>query len=225
MPDAAPPLRDPTRLTRWLEGLLILSLAVHVVSILSSFAQYSLLGLAGQAPASQFQDLAAANDHRQQVVAFVYLVVALVVVVLFCCWIYRANCNARALGAQGMSFTPGWSVGWFFIPIASLWKPFQAMREIWKASIDPIDWQSLPTDPLLGWWWAGFIVSNVLGQIAFRISEGAKTVESLKSATVADIVSDAADIVATVLALMLVERLYRIQRARAAAPELPASVP
>jgi len=224
MPDAAPPLRDPTRLTRWLEGLLILSLAVHVVSILSSFAQYSLLGLAGQTPVSQFQDLATSNDRRQQLIAVVYLVVALAVIVLFCCWIYRANCNARALGAVGMSFTPGWSVGWFFIPIASLWKPFQAMREIWKASIDPIRWQSLPTDPLLGWWWAGFIVSNALGQIAFRMSEGAKSAESLKSATTADIVSDAADMVATVLALMLVERLYRIQRARAANPGLPASV-
>jgi hypothetical protein len=35
-------------------------------------------------------------------------------------WIYRANQNARALGAEDMEFTPRWSVGWFFVPIASL---------------------------------------------------------------------------------------------------------
>jgi heme/copper-type cytochrome/quinol oxidase subunit 4 len=189
MTEAAPPLRDPTTLTRWLEGLLVLSLVVHVTSIFSSVAQYSLLGSADQVPASQFQDLATSNDHRQQIVAIVYLIVSIAIIVLFCFWIYRANCNARALGATGMNFTPGWSVGWFFIPIASLWKPYQAMREIWKASVDPINWRSLPTDPLLGWWWAGFIVSNILGQIAFRMSMAAESVESLRSATIADILS------------------------------------
>jgi hypothetical protein len=167
--------------------------------------------------------LAAANDHRQQIVAIVYLIVSIAIVVLFCFWIYRANCNARALGAVGMTFTPGWSVGWFFVPIASLWKPFQAVREIWKASVDPINWYDLLTDPLLGWWWAGFIVSNILGQIAFRLSMAAETVDSLQSATIAEILSDAADIVATILALALVERLYRIQRARAAMQDFSAS--
>jgi hypothetical protein len=97
------------------------------------------------------------------------------------------------------------------------------MREIWKASVDPINWRSLPTDPLLGWWWAGFIVSNILGQISFRMSMAAETVDSLQSATIAGTLSDAADIVATILALALVERLYRIQRARAAMPDLSAS--
>src|SRR5262245_15497195 len=28
-------------------------------------------------------------------------------------WVYRANQNARALGAEDMEFTPRWSVGWF----------------------------------------------------------------------------------------------------------------
>ena len=39
--------------------------------------------------------------------------------------------------ADHESFTPGWSVGWFFVPIMNPWKPFQAMREIWQASAEP----------------------------------------------------------------------------------------
>ena len=57
-------------------------------------------------------------------------------ILLFCVWIRRANVNADALVASGMEFTPGWAVGWFFVPFANLYKPYQAMAEIYRAS-DP----------------------------------------------------------------------------------------
>jgi hypothetical protein len=114
-----------------------------------------------------------------------------------------------------MTFTAAWSVGWYFIPIASLWKPFQALREIWKASVDPVHWQSIPTNPLLGWWWAGFLVSNILDQASFRMSTAAHGLRALHDARVVAMISDTTDIIAIVLACALVERLYRIQIARA----------
>lgn len=63
-----------------------------------------------------------------------YLVVYIITSVLFLRWVYVSNRNARALGASDMQHSPGWSVGWYFIPIATLWKPYQAMKEIYKAS-------------------------------------------------------------------------------------------
>ena len=101
------------------------------------------------------------------------LPVYLVTVVLFCMWVYRANKNARALGAQGMTFTPGWSVGWFFIPIMNLFKPYQAVREIHQASdpyADARTWRKAPVAAIVGWWWAFWIISNILGQIEFRLA-------------------------------------------------------
>jgi hypothetical protein len=44
-------------------------------------------------------------------------------------WIYRANANAHALGGD-LSVSPGWAVGWFFVPIACLFKPYLAMRRL-----------------------------------------------------------------------------------------------
>ena len=221
MTDAAPPLRDPTRLTRWLEGLLILSLAVHVVSILSSFAQYSLLELAGQAPVSQFLALATSYDRRQQAVAFVYLVVALVVVVLFCCWIYRANCNARALGAQGMSFTPGWSVGWFFIPIASRMEavPGDAGNLESQRRSDRL---AKPADRSA----AGLVVRPEFCSVSERRPSGSPSASPRglnpwrasnrrRSPTLFPTPRISSP---PVLALMLVERLYRIQRSARRSP-------
>ncbi len=91
--------------------------------------------------------------------------------VVFCVWIYRANVNARALGASDMSITPGWSVGWFFVPFANFVKPFIAVREIWNASdSDPRDVSaSGPTAPIVAAWWCAWILTHVLGFVGARI--------------------------------------------------------
>ena len=74
-------------------------------------------------------------------------------IVLYCVWVYRANKNARALGALGMKHTPGWCVGWFFVPIANLFMPYQAVREIYQASDPKADlssWESSHVLPEVG---------------------------------------------------------------------------
>ena len=65
-----------------------------------------------------------------------YLVVYLGGIFFFFMWLVRANKNARALGARDMEFTPGWMVGWFFVPLANLFKPYEAVEELYLAS-DP----------------------------------------------------------------------------------------
>ena len=49
-------------------------------------------------------------------------------------WIFRSMKNAWILQRSGTQpeISPGWSVGWYCIPIASLWKSLQAMFEINK---------------------------------------------------------------------------------------------
>jgi hypothetical protein len=204
--------RDPLTLSRWLEGLLGLYIVVRAAAFIVDLLQLKLLDLAGTVSSSQFQTWAEASDQREQIVAVLFLAVLVITVVVFACWIVRANRNARALGAVGMTFSPGWSVGWYFVPIVSLWKPFQAMREIWKASVNPTGWKSLPTDPLIGWWWAAFVLSCITGQASFRMPTN--TLDQLSASSVVSMIDDGVDIVATALALLLVERLCRIQRAR-----------
>lgn len=93
--------------------------------------------------------------------------------VLFLVWTNLAAKNVRAFGQQGLEYTPGWCIAWWFIPVASLWKPFQAIREIWKAS-DPDTVGSAASKPwmeagvpgtLLAWWLVyisnGFVAMGV----------------------------------------------------------------
>ena len=68
-------------------------------------------------------------------------------------WIYRAHANLRDANVEGTTITPGWAVGWFFVPFASLFKPFEAMRELWNAS-DGTDSRLAP-DQMKIWWGEG----------------------------------------------------------------------
>jgi hypothetical protein len=101
-----------------------------------------------------------------------YLAVYAVATVLFCVFVHRSNRNARALGAKEMEYTPGWAVGWFFVPIAQLFKPYQAVREIHLASdpdAGPGDWRGRPAPAVLSAWWAVYVVSNLAGAISLRV--------------------------------------------------------
>lgn len=60
-------------------------------------------------------------------VAIVYLcsfATFVISIVLVSLWIYRAHDNLRAAGVTDLEFTPGSSIGWFFVPIMNLFKPF-----------------------------------------------------------------------------------------------------
>jgi hypothetical protein len=90
--------------------------------------------------------------------------------VIFLVWMHLAAKNVRALGQQGLEYTPGWCVGWWFIPVMSLWKPFDAMREIWKAS-DPDSvgpgatkpWRASAVPAALKLWWGVYVLNGFLG--------------------------------------------------------------
>jgi hypothetical protein len=152
-----------------------------------------------------------ANDQRQQLIAIAYLVVFIVSGFLILKWIYRANYNARQLGASGMKFTPGWSVGWYFIPIFTLWKPYQAMKEIWKASHAPNDWTNAATSSILGWWWFFWIVSNVIANASFRFSMRAEELNELMTLNVVNQASELFSIPLAIITLTLINRIYLAQ--------------
>ena len=93
--------------------------------------------------------------------------------IVFCVWVVRAAKNARALGAQGMSVSPGWCAGWFFVPIAFFFMPFKGVCEIYKASepsmnpANPEGWKGVPVPGLLLAWWTLWVISLVVNNIWF----------------------------------------------------------
>jgi hypothetical protein len=153
---------------------------------------------------SYSQSEAEANDSRQQIIAFSSIGIFIITGIFFLIWIYRANLNCRGFTTQEMEYTSGWSVGWFFIPFANLYKPYRAMKEIWNISENPNDWKNQNGSGLLVFWWTLWLLSGFLGQLSFRLALNANTVSSLQTATVVSIISGIIDIPLDIVCIILI---------------------
>jgi hypothetical protein len=205
-------------LTKWVRWFLYVQILVAIISLISGNMEYKMLIDYENGVYTTEEQVVAdgvANDIRQGIIGLVYLVVFIVSCILIMKWIYRANYNARQLGAKDMTFTPGWSVGWYFIPIFTLWKPYQAMKEIWKASINPDNWNEVTASPILSWWWFFWLTNKFLGQAVIRMSLRAKEIPELKAVNLAYQASDVVSIVLALVTMALVNGIYQAQVAHA----------
>jgi len=94
------------------------------------------------------------------------VVLLITVAITFFMWIHRAYSNLPFLGNLNPKTTPGWAVGWWFIPVALLFKPFGVMKEIyiWSGA----DGAKISTN-ILGLWWTVWICSRFLSILTSRL--------------------------------------------------------
>jgi len=103
-------------------------------------------------------------------------------------WMHRASSNLRGLGQYGMQFSPGGCAGWFFVPLANLWKPVQAMSELWRASDPETEqggWFASSGTPWLGVWWATYLVSGVVSWGSILTKDSPSTAATIGLVSVA----------------------------------------
>jgi hypothetical protein len=158
-------------------------------------------------------------------------------IVAFCLWTHRVYRNLPALGARGLRYTPGWAVGWLFVPFANLVVPYFVFAEIWRNSIptpaDGTKGNAKRISPLLIGWWilnilpvvvliAG-IVWMVVATLGFIGGQG-----PIEPGKAAQLISDRLEnlfllgaivlplisAVAAILAIFVVARIDKNQRSR-----------
>jgi hypothetical protein len=102
--------------------------------------------------------------------------------ILFFIWIYRAAANVHAFGAD-VTFTPGWAVGWFLIPVLDLWMSFLVIEELWRGSAGGRDWRRHAAPwAVIAWW--GVLVLAAIAAI-LRALTGGHAVSTVAAAIVA----------------------------------------
>jgi len=194
---------------------LLLVMSLRIVAFGSEYLQLRLVSAvaAGQ---TITQSEGAANDKRQQVIASLQAFAYIVTAILFLVWIHRVYLNLSALGAFNLTYSPGWAVGGFFVPFLNLVRPFQVVKEIWRAS-DPDEyaWRQARTSPLVGLWWISFLGTALIGRIVAMLgNQAGTTLNSLLNATRAAMFNDAFDAAAAVPAIILVWSINKRQELR-----------
>jgi hypothetical protein len=190
-------------LSRVLRALLTIGIVVDVVNIVVTFLEIQTL----ERFKTVFVGLQEVNDafDRSRVVGIVVAVAYLSTILVWLIWQHRGQSNLHALAIPRLTFSPGWAVGWWLIPVANLWKPFQTVRELWKASDGDERWRGSPTWSVIGWWWACWVVFNILYNTTIRLYGSASaTVDSYIIGDRISIVGDLVSVVAAVLAISIV---------------------
>ena len=163
--------RNLYNLVYWLRvGFRLNFLLGALILILLPIEIWELLQLPQNIPI--FEDDRVRLSGIVSLVALTNILVRLTLTIFFLRWVYLANKNTRILTAGEMRFSPGWAVGWFFIPFFNIILPVQVLSEIYSKSAPA----SLPdanpegnTRTIIDAWWICSVLVKPIEMLASKI--------------------------------------------------------
>ena len=193
----------------WTTAFLVVLGAIIIASIVSTIVE---IGLLQRIASGQFVSDAEsnANDIRQIIIGLLYFASFIIAAIAFLRWIHLASKNLAPLGASGQWYSPGWAVGWWFISIMWLFRPYQVMAEIWRGSYPetgPYAWRNLPVSPLMGFWWATWLVSGWITLATLLFFSSDTSIGGLIMLGIVKIGSDAVSVVSLILVIILMRQI------------------
>ncbi|MEN9928953.1 MAG: hypothetical protein RLZZ231_874 [Bacteroidota bacterium] len=195
-------------------------LAMEVISLFSNYFQFNLLNQVSDGNPLLMDD-ANANDSRVQLIAVLYLMVFIVSGITFIMWFRRAYFNLHNR-VDVLEYSEGWAAGSWFIPIMSLFRPFKIMQEIYQVLLRILSIKEIQTNvstQFLGWWWFLWVVNGVIGQMSFRLSMHAESIEELITSTTIEMIGNVLGIPLAILTVKVIKDASILETAVDLAPE------
>lgn len=138
----------------------------------------------------------------------------------FLMFLYRANKNLHLFGVPGLTFSPGWTVGYFFIPFLNLVRVPQVVKEIWQGSSaiggngSLESWRAIPAPSQIVGWFVTLLLGNFIGMRAVPTTNAPLSPEQLSTFATFSALSDALLIVSAALAIFIIKGINEMQSRR-----------
>lgn len=201
-------------------GLLLLGIVISIVSIILGFyltvfqPQGAYIGGIDSAEVG----LGTFIIGLQGLTLVSELPIIILTVIFFLIWLHHATKNLDALDAVG-DYSPGWAVGWWFIPFANLVVPYRVVKDVWEKSdpniIEETDyWHSFSPGLLFGGWWAFWLLSRFVGRASGIYANKLETTEQWFVLTKIIMVFDFLSVIAALLCILIVLGIDKRQEAR-----------
>ncbi|MEU6224078.1 DUF4328 domain-containing protein [Streptomyces sp. NPDC047042] len=210
-------LRSPVGLGKAVAILLGVVIAADLFAVYADITLYDVMGsLAddglGNGGYNALMRRANHADTLYDAAGVVQSATFVATVVFYLVWFLRVRVNAEVFNPFGHTMKRGWA-GWgWFVPVVSLWFPRRIMLDIWDAS-SPAGTRA--PRGLVNAWWTLWLVALFTRRSSFSPFDRADTADEIRSAVGQVLFSDVADIVAAVLAILVVLRLTRMQNEKA----------
>jgi hypothetical protein len=165
----ARPLRG---LHRWFSGALLIYLFTEL--LLGAMAAYQYWGFRDLQSGAEWDDIQytvfdLVSGLGSAGFGIASLVLFVTCIFLYCRFVYRAMKNLHLSNARGELMEPAWAAADAVNPNMNLWKPHQAMRQIWRSSVDPRAGARNPPATFWGWWLL-YLAANTIANISFRMT-------------------------------------------------------
>jgi len=185
-----------------------------LISIAGAVVDISLMQVLSKAPT---QGTTPVGVNENQILGLVIRVmltgIGLLTAVFFLIWIYRSHKNLRVLGANELKYSPGWAVGGFFVPLLNVFRPYQVIAEIWKASAKGArrgggtNWKFEQIPAYFGLWWGLWLLSGLLDFFSVLMILGGGLTNQRLVASRYRLVYDVVSITCAMLAIAVVLRI------------------
>ncbi|MBL8615017.1 MAG: DUF4328 domain-containing protein [Deltaproteobacteria bacterium] len=170
--------------------------------------------------------LAGAEDDPESALALIDALVSIPMLLallanglLLYIWVYRAVKAAQTLREAPQPRGPGMTVASFFLPIVSLFWPYQSVKALFQASAPEdgfdVPFAGDPTSTRILLWWGAHVISAAAGQAYMRMSLRPEI--ALDGALVMlDLVGDCANLIEVPLSIWVVATITTrmLERAR-----------
>lgn len=169
---------------------------------------------AGEDPDTLFGDIYDLITGADALARIGLFVVAAILVLI---WLYRAYANLRALRHEPR-FTPGWAVGYWFIPIINIFRPFQIIKDLYVRSENPARTAGLDrigAPSIVTAWWVCWLATGVANRIARGFIRSYQPGGDLEALYIADglfILSALLGVLAGWLFIRIIDRIVGAQR-------------
>ena len=208
--------KDPAGLATFIKAILIVCIVLTFGLIYYAWNEYEYFQALAQTPAylsGKSVEVDYPVSGLQALFMLGYIIVVLTLGVCFLRWVYRTCKNAHAIGGANLHYTPGWAVGWFFIPFANVVMPYKVMQEIYRVSRHPIRWKKVPGSKIILVWWILALGSNVLNPSSVSVEMSGSSLEQLSFIQQLIIGSHVIDIVVSGLLFLIVTEISGYQNA------------
>jgi Domain of unknown function (DUF4328) len=205
-PPSSPGYLSPQSRGLWAVALFGVTIAANLLLLIVLVLQDALVNRGpGRITQSEWQS---SVSHVHDVSLLLVLVLGATAVAFFL-WLHRCYVNLTGVAGRELRFTPGWAVGYWFIPIVSLVRAKPILDELWHFSAPPGGAEA-EKKPLTTLWLCAWIVAGLLSWGA-----GAKqiaTIADVKSVNQLLLASCFLDLVAAALMIRLVRSVTDWQR-------------
>ena len=199
----SPGYRNGSTRARWAQALFIAAALASVLEVFTALWGVSVMGEAidGSLTSTEATSfLSTANG-----VDGLYLWCAIALAIGFLAWLSRTVEIVPALGAGTPHDSPRWAIGWWFVPIAFLWKPYTVVREVWDRLATPT---RAGDAKLVLAWWLTWLSSTFVARFATASANSVSTtLASAQGLYVLVAIADIGSAVAAVLGFLVVREI------------------